>query len=72
MGVLIQANFGRAASTIDLPKRQFADHPKVRRSSRWVEQRVAEGMPSYMDGNRRMFPLEKCLAWLKDRERGAA
>lgn len=71
MGVLVQGNFGRA-SAVELTKQQFAQHPRIRRSRRWVELRVREGMPSHMDGNRRMFPLDDCLAWLESRERGAA
>lgn len=71
MGVLLQGNFGRS-STVELTKKQFAAHPRVRRSPRWVELRVREGMPSRMDGNRRMFPLDDCLAWLESHERGAA
>lgn len=72
MGEVIHFNFGRTDAL--LTKKHFAQHPEVRRSTRWVEQRVNEGLPSRMDGNRRMFPLEDCLAWLKRRheEKGAA
>jgi len=76
MGVLLQGNFG-CFRTVELTKAQFAAHPEVRRSRRWVELRVREGLPSRMDRNRRMFPLDEGLAWLKDhgwlgREKGAA
>lgn len=71
MGVVVQGNFGRS-SAVELTKKQFAAHPRVRRSTRWVEQQIAKGLPSRMDGNRRMFPLDDCLAWLESRERGAA
>jgi len=72
MGILLQGNFGRA-SAVELTKKQFAAHPRVRRSPRWVELRVREGMPSHMDGSRRMFPLDQCLAWLERHyRRGAA
>jgi len=71
MGEVIEGFFPPSAST-PLSKKQFAGHPKVRRSTRWVEQRVGEGMPSHMDGNRRMFPLDKCLAWLESHHRRGA
>lgn len=65
MGELVLVDFGHASAV--LTKKQFARHPDVRRSTRWVEQRVNEGMPSHMDGYRRMFPLDECLAWLARR-----
>jgi hypothetical protein len=67
MGDVIHVNFG--ASDPLLTKRQLSQHPKIRRSTRWLEQRVAEGMPSQMDGNRRMFRLSEVLAWLRDHGR---
>lgn len=72
MGEVIHFDFGRSGTL--LTKKQFSQHPEVRRSTRWVEQRVTEGMPSHMEGNRRMFPLDDCLAWLERRrdEKGAA
>lgn len=43
-------------------KREFA---KVRkRSTRWVEQQVARGLPSQMRGHKRMFPLDRAQRWL--------
>lgn len=76
MGVLLQGNFGRS-STVELTKKQFAAHPRVRRSPRWVELRVREGLPSHMYRNRRMFSFDEGLAWLLergwlDKEKGAA
>jgi hypothetical protein len=76
MGVLVQGNFGRTQA-VELTKKQFAAHPRIRKSSRWVEMRVAEGLPSHMDRSRRMFPLDEGLAWLTergwlDKEKGAA
>jgi hypothetical protein len=71
MGVVLQGNFGRS-SAVELTKKQFAAHPRIRRSKRWVELRVREGLPSRMEGHRRIFPLDECLAWLESRERGAA
>lgn len=74
MGEVIHFDFGRRDAL--LTKKQFAQHAEVRRSTRWVEQRVAEGMPSEMQGCRRMFPLEQDLAWLgawrERKEEGAA
>lgn len=73
MGEVIQLN-ARPASNLCLTKVQFSRHPKIKRSPRWVEQRVREGLPSHMEGNRRMFPLDEGLAWIEDwrKERGAA
>ncbi|MFL5900343.1 MAG: hypothetical protein ACJ75S_04020 [Solirubrobacterales bacterium] len=64
MGVLIHVNFGTHDPL--LTKKQLSQHPEIRRSTRWVEQRVAEGMPSQLDGNRRMFRLSEVRAWLAD------
>jgi predicted DNA-binding transcriptional regulator AlpA len=33
-------------------------------STRWVELRVREGMPSRIQGNQRRFRLSECEAWL--------
>lgn len=54
-----------------LSKRQLASHPEIRRSTRWVEMRVAEGMPAHFDGNRRTFRLSEVMSWLAGRENGA-
>ncbi len=71
MGEVIQLNC-RPANLL-LTKKQFSRHSEVRRSTRWVEQRIRDGLPSIMEGNKRMFPLEECLIWLekwrKERER---
>jgi hypothetical protein len=62
VGDVIRLNFSPA--NLVLTKGQLASHPQVRRSTRWIELRVSEGMPSHMDGYRRMFPLNDCLAWI--------
>jgi hypothetical protein len=46
----------------ELSKRQVAQWFGF--STRWVELRVREGMPSRMRGNRRRFLLSECKAWL--------
>ena len=69
MGEVIHADFGRTAPTT-LSKKELAF--RLRRSTRWVEMRVRDGMPSHMDGFRRMFNLSEVEAWLEGRERGAA
>jgi hypothetical protein len=46
----------------ELSKRQVAQWFGF--STRWVELRVREGMPSCMRGNRRRFLLSECEAWL--------
>lgn len=71
MGQLIEVNFGRRTDAL-LSKKQLAAHPSIRRSTRWVEQRVREGMPSQMDGNRRMFSLSEVLDWLEGQGRKVA
>lgn len=63
-GNLILVDFGGHDPL--LSKKQLSRHPEIRRSTRWIEQRVAEGMPSQLDGNRRMFRLSGVRAWLKD------
>jgi hypothetical protein len=48
-----------------LSKRQIADY--FGRSTRWVELRVREGLPSKMIGGRRGFRLSEVEAWLDGR-----
>lgn len=43
-------------------KRQVAEHFGF--STRWVELRVREGMPSRAIGGRRRFLLSECEEWL--------
>ena len=50
-----------------LSKRQIADH--FGRSTRWVELRVREGLPSKMIGGRRGFRLSEVEAWIDGRNR---
>jgi hypothetical protein len=49
-------------------KRQIAAHFGF--STRWVELRVREGMPSQLFGGHRRFRVSECEAWVL--ERGAA
>jgi hypothetical protein len=51
-----------------LSKRQIAAHFGF--STRWVELRVREGMPSEVFSGRRRFRVTECEQWLL--ERGAA
>jgi hypothetical protein len=48
-----------------LSKRQVADH--FGRSTRWVELRVREGLPSHMIGGRRGFRLSEVESWVLER-----
>jgi hypothetical protein len=48
-----------------LSKRQVADH--FGRSTRWVELRVREGLPSRMIGGRRGFRLSEVESWVLER-----
>ncbi len=50
-----------------LNKRQIADY--FGRSTRWVELRVREGLPSKMIGGRRGFRLSEVEAWIDRRNR---
>jgi predicted DNA-binding transcriptional regulator AlpA len=50
-----------------LSKRQIADY--LGRSTRWVELRVREGLPSKMIGGRRGFKLSEVEAWIDRRNR---
>ena len=67
MGRFIEADFGGPGPL--LSKRQLAKHPEIRRSTRWLERRVGEGMPSQLDGNRRLFHVGEVLTWLRERGR---
>lgn len=46
-------------------KAQFARHLGM--STRWVEQRMREGMPSRMLAGRRQFKVSACEDWLRER-----
>jgi excisionase family DNA binding protein len=48
-----------------LTKKQLAAY--VGFSTRWVELRVREGMPSTIIGGRRRFHVSEVEAWLKER-----
>jgi hypothetical protein len=52
-----------------LSKRQLAD--RLGFTTRWVELRVREGMPSYLEGNQRRFLLSEVEAWLAARRKTA-
>jgi predicted DNA-binding transcriptional regulator AlpA len=68
---------GQGASVVPFPrsalqepwlsKRQIADY--LGRSTRWVELRVREGLPSKMIGGRRGFKLSEVEAWIDGRNR---
>lgn len=64
MGELVRHNFGHPAPM--LTKAQLAQH--LGRSTRWVEERVKDGMPSKMGTRRnrsvRLFPLYDVESWL--------
>ena len=48
-----------------MSKRQVAGHFGY--STRWVELRVKDGMPSQMIGGHRKFRLSECELWLLER-----
>ena len=52
----------RAGNEPWLSKKQIADHFGF--SVRWVEYRVAEGMPHTVIGGRLRFRVSECEAWL--------
>jgi excisionase family DNA binding protein len=49
-----------------LNKQQLADYLGF--STRWVELKVREGMPSHRWGNRLRFRVSEVEAWLEERE----
>lgn len=67
-GNLAVVDFGRTTEP-ELTKKQVA--AALSRSPRWVELQVRAGMPSRMDGIRRMFLLSECRDWLS-KERDSA
>ena len=50
---------------VKLSKRRLADH--YRRTTRGVEMQVAAGMPSHMEGGKRMVYLADAEEWLANR-----
>lgn len=67
MGQVIAVDFGGPDPL--LSKRELSKHPEVRRSPRWIEQRVGEGMPSQLIDGKRMFQLGEVIDWLAERGR---
>jgi hypothetical protein len=67
-GNLVVVDFG--GSEVPLTKTQLA--AQLNRSRRWVELRMGEGLPSTLDGSRRMFLLSEARDWLAARQKGAA
>lgn len=69
-GNVVHVDFGYAGKRA-VSKRELAR--RWRCSPKTIDRRVAEGMPSYMDGNRRMFDLETVTRWRdarKEEKRG--
>lgn len=60
------AEFPIRAPDLWVTKRQLADHPSIRRSTRWIEQQMRLGLPSAMRRNRRVFHLPTALPWLEE------
>jgi predicted DNA-binding transcriptional regulator AlpA len=65
-GNLAVVDFGRTSEP-ELTKRQL--EPLLGKSGRWIEQRMAEGMPSTMRVGKRRFLLSECRSWLADHGR---
>lgn len=68
MGEVIAFPKHRVVQEPLLTKRQVADW--YGHTTRWVELRVAEQMPSYLRNGRRVFLLSEISDWLDDRESG--
>lgn len=49
-----------------LTKKQLAVHLQV--STRWIELRMRDGLPSSMVGGRRKFKVSEVTGWLRERE----
>jgi hypothetical protein len=60
---LVPVDFGRTDEP-EITKKQLAS--QLDKSGRWIEQRMAEGMPSRLAGNRRMFLATEVRAWLAE------
>lgn len=54
----------------ELSKRQLAQ--RLGFSTRWVELRVREGMPSRIQGNQRRFLFSECETWLARTRKASA
>lgn len=67
-GNLVCIDFGGPGPLLN--KRQLA--AALGYSRRWVELRCREGMPSHLDGNRRMFSFPEVRRWLQSQGRRAA
>lgn len=68
-GNLAVVDFGRTTEA-PLSKKRLA--LLLGYSTRWVELRVKEGMPSTVKGNRRIFIASECRAWLAENGRSVA
>jgi hypothetical protein len=69
-GNLAVVDFGTRAE-FDVSKKRLAQ--MLSRSTRWIEQRVGEGMPSTLDRRgRRMFSPSECRSWLAENGRSVA
>lgn len=64
-GNVVFVDFGYAGKS-SVSKRELAR--RWRCSPKTIDRRVAEGMPSFWDGNRRMFDLETVTRWRDARE----
>lgn len=70
-GNLVVADFGGSGARPPLTKKQVAQ--VLGRSERWIELRVAEGMPAATDPRgRRIFDLSEVRAWLHEKGRSVA
>jgi hypothetical protein len=67
MGNLIRMPL-RPGSEPWVSKQQLADHYGY--SKRWVELRVAEGMPAHWRGGQRRFLLSEVDPWLEKQSEG--
>jgi hypothetical protein len=62
LGKVVYGDFGGDASAVWLSKKQFAK--LVGRSTRWLELRVREGLPSEMRNGRRQFLPRDAQPWI--------
>jgi len=65
MGEVVEFPRHRIVREFVLNKRQLAK--RLNRSTRWVELRVREGMPSEFHGDVRIFRMSRVQAWLRAR-----
>jgi len=71
-GIVLKRGYGQIMTAVGTPeregwstKKELADH--LRFSTRWVEKKVAEGLPHGQFGSQKRFRISECETWLQER-----